>query len=103
MMNKFKFFSDNCDEEQSIERYRGASWIFGRLEHVNQYRYEIIEENHYGIHSFLNQFPEGFIACVISIVGPNGRLHDVDSEYEDGWGFDITSDYINIRWIRFRE
>ena len=104
MIKDFKFLQDNNDEDElSIEPYDGASWMWGRLEHLNQYQYDILEENHYGIHSFLNQFHRGFVACVLTIVGPNGRLHDADSEYEDGWGFDITSDHINIRWVRFRE
>jgi hypothetical protein len=30
------------------------------------------------------------------------RLHDMFTGYPDGWGFDITSDRINVRWVRFR-
>jgi hypothetical protein len=103
-MKPFKFLSnDEEDNELLIEPYDGASWMWGRRENLDQYQYDIIEENYYGIRSFLNQFHRGFVAYVLTIVGPNGRLNDADSEYEDGWGFDITSDRINIRWVRFRE
>ena len=102
MVRDFKFFQDNEEEDDDIELYNGASWMFGRTENIDHYEYDVIEENHYGIHSFLNQFPPGFVVCVLSIVGPNGRYHDDDTEYEDGWGFSITSDHINIRWVRFR-
>jgi hypothetical protein len=102
-MKLFKFFSDDENDEITIEPYEGTSWMWGRREDLNQFQYDIVEENHYGIHSFLNQFPPTFVAYVLTIVGPNGRLHDIDSEYEDGWGFDITSGYINIKWVRFRQ
>jgi hypothetical protein len=102
-MKSFKFLSDDKDDEIIIQPYNGASWLFVKRENLDQQQYDVIEENYYGIHSFLNQFPSGFVACVLTIVGPNGRLHDADSVYVDGWGFSITSDYINIRWVRFRE
>ena len=102
-MKPFKFLSDDKDDEITIQPYNGASWVFVKRENLVQQQYDVIEENYYGIHSFLNQFPSGFVVCVLTIVGPNGRLHDVDSVYVDGWGFGITSDYINIRWVRFRE
>ena len=103
-MKEFKFFDENNDDtinEISDDEYNGASWIFGRRENLNQYQYEIVVEEHYGIHSFLNHFPPRFIVTVLSIVGPNGRSHNDDTDYEDGWGFDITSDIISIEWVRF--
>lgn len=103
-MKDFKFFSGNQDDESLLElsEYGEASWIYGKVEHLNQYRYDILVDNHYGIHSFLNHFPPGFVVCIISITGPNGRQHTIDTEYEDGWGFDILSDLITIEWVRFR-
>jgi len=108
-MKTFKFFGDNnsgdvptpIDELIDYEEYNGASWMYGRRENLNQYPHEIVVEDYRGIHSFLNNFPSGFIACILSITGPNGRFHDDDTEYEDGWGFDITSDLIRIEWVRF--
>jgi hypothetical protein len=97
-MKPFKFLQANDDVE--IEPYDGASWMFGRIENLNQYQYNILTENHYGIHSFLNQFPDWFIITVLSITGPNGFEHNADNE-GTGWGFDITSDLIRVEWVRF--
>lgn len=100
-MRDFKFFSDNDDDDESIYYgYDGASWIYGRLENLDQYRFEIVHENHYGIHSFLNNFPPAFIVTILSITGPNGLRHTIDNEGA-GWGFEITRDLITIEWIRF--
>lgn len=103
MMKEFKFFTEPVDDEDEIvdEGYDGASWIFGRRENLNQYQYEVVEEGHYGIHSFLNHFPPGFVVCILSITGPNGRIHNDDTDYPDGWGFDITRDRIIVEWVRF--
>lgn len=103
-MKSFKFLNENDDEpiDDVDDGYDGASWIFGRLENLDQYQYEVVEEGHYGIHSFLNNFPPGFIVCILSITGPNGRVHRDGVEYEDGWGYDITRDRIIIEWVRFR-
>jgi hypothetical protein len=101
-MRQFKFLSDDVEDELIIdEGYEGASWIFGRPENLTQYQYDIVRENHYGIHSFLNHFPPGFIVTILSITGPNNRIHTDLTEYEDGWGFDITTDLITIEWVRF--
>jgi hypothetical protein len=86
--------------DELVERYDGASWMYGRIENLYQYNYEIIEENHYGIHSFLNQFESWFVITIISITGPDGFVHNSDNE-GTGWGFDITSDLITIEWVRF--
>lgn len=101
-MKSFRFLDDNDDDDLIEEGYNGASWIFARREYVDPYRYDIVHSDHYGIHSFLDNFPFGFIVSILSITGPNGRIHCDDSEYEDGWGFDITSDLIRIEWVRFR-
>lgn len=98
-MRDFKFFEDN--DEENIELYNGASWMFGRIENLDQYQYDIIADNHYGIRSFLNQFPSGFIVTVLSITGPDGLEHNADNE-GTGWGFEITSDLIRVEWVRFR-
>jgi hypothetical protein len=93
-MREFKFFDENP------KSYDGASWIYGRLENLEEVRYNIITENHYGIHSFLNNFPSWFIIPILSITGPNGIVHNSENE-GIGWGFDITSDLITIEWIRY--
>ena len=103
MMREFKFFNGSEEDDLIEVGYDGASWIFGRVENLTQYRYDILVDNHYGIHSFLNNFPSGFVVTVLSITGPNGRVHNDDTEYEDGWGFDITSELITIEWVRYRD
>jgi hypothetical protein len=105
-MKPFKFFSENEDEEPSlvdieIDGWDGASWMYGRVENLDQYQYDILIDNHYGIRSFLNEFPPGFIVTILSITGPDGRIHDIDN-CNNGWGFDILSDLIRIEWVRFR-
>jgi hypothetical protein len=97
IMKPFKFFSDN--EENPDDDYNGASWLFIRPENINQY--DIITVTHNGIRQFLDCFPPLYILRLISITGPNGRVHNIDTYYDDGWGFDITSDLITIRWVSF--
>lgn len=101
MIKDFKFLTDNDDDEDSFEPYDGATWIFGRMENLNQYQYDVVVENYYGIRSFLNQFPVHYIVTVISITGPNGLVHNADNDGV-GWGFDILGDLITVEWIRFR-
>jgi hypothetical protein len=98
MVSEFKFLTDN---KPAIEQ-DSAGWVFGRRGNLIQYQYDIVVENHYGIHSFLRQFPSWYIVPVLSIIGPNGRIHNADTDYDDGWGFDITSDLISVEWVRFR-
>jgi len=109
-MIHFKFFGDNnvgddvptpIDELIDYEVYNGASWHYGGRENLGQYQCEIVVEEHNGIHSFLSHFPPGFVVTILSITGPDGRFHDSDTDYEDGWGFDITSDLMSIEWVRY--
>jgi hypothetical protein len=103
-MLNFKFLNDNNQEPLEYilhEDYDGASWLFGTPENLYGHQYEVHFDNHYGIHSFLNNFPPGFIVTVLSIIGPNGRIHNYSTQYDDGWGFDITSDLITVEWVRF--
>ena len=102
-MKPFQFLNnDEYGDELTFTRYEGASWMYGWIENLDQYQHEIVIEHHYGIHSFLNHFPVGFIVVILTITGPNGRIHNIDSEYSDGWGFDILSDLLIIEWVRFR-
>lgn len=90
-MRDFKFFQNNQDG------WECASWMWGSLT-INPF--EIVVEEHYGIRSFLSQFPSHEIINVHSIVGPNGVVHNRQNE-GIGWGFDISRDLIKITWIRF--
>jgi hypothetical protein len=93
-MREFKFFQDNEEEDDELV---GASWMWGSLT-INPF--EIVVEEHYGIRSFLSQFPSHQIISVHSIVGPNGVVHN-GQNVGIGWGFDITRDLIKITWLRF--
>jgi hypothetical protein len=93
-MRDFKFFEENEEE------WNGASWIWRRIPLVA--RYQIVIEEHYGIRSFLSQFPSYEIISVNSITGPDGVVHNRLND-GDGWGFDITRDLIKITWIRYLE
>ena len=97
MMKNFKFLQEHDDDVLENE---GVSWIYGRIENLTQYNYELVTDLHYGIHSFLNQFPNHFIVTVISITGPNGVEHNIDND-GIGWGFDILNDLITIKWALF--
>lgn len=99
-MRPFRFFQGSYEEEVIALDNDMASWMYGRMENLDQYDYNILVENHYGIHSFLNQFPGWFVVTIISITGPNGIIHNAENE-GIGWGFDITSDLIRIEWVRY--
>jgi hypothetical protein len=106
MVRSFKFFSGN--EEDELEEHLietldddSASWSWTSLLPLTNYTYDIVETQSDGIHEFLYRFPNRFIVPVLSITGPNGRFHDANTQYEDGWGFDITSDLLTIRFLRF--
>ena len=99
-MKDFKFFGDNDEDE--IESFHGASWMFVNVDNLIQYSYDIVVDHHQGIHSFLSQFPEYHIVSIISITGPDGLEHNITNE-GIGWGFDITRDVITVRYVRFRE
>jgi hypothetical protein len=109
MVKPFKFFVGNEeDEDYSIEALDietldddSASWTWTSMLPLDGHVYDIIETRSEGIHEFLSRFPNRFCVPVLSIVGPNGRFHDANTNYDDGWGFDITSSVLVIRFLRF--
>jgi len=78
-----------------------ASWIWLPLHPEDNFQYEIITVTTNGIREFLYMFPETFCVPIRTIVGPNGRINSAESEYEDGWGFDIQIDPITIQYYVF--
>jgi len=99
-MVPFKFLDENVNDILEGS-YNGASWVFVRVENMVQYNYEIFNDNHYGIGSFLRNFPNNYIVCVISITGRDGIIHNAENQGM-GWGFDIRTELINVIWCRFR-
>ena len=105
MVNRdFKFLSDN-NETRNIDD-DSPSWMWV-TEYFNYDRdYDVIVSNHNGIHDFLSMFPRRSIQFVRKISGwcrsdNDIRAHEANTDYPDGWGFDITRDLITIEWIRF--
>ncbi len=101
-MKDFKLLSGLDGEPIEIDDYNGPSWIFCREEYIDPHVYYVVVEYHNGIRSFLSQFPNHHVVSILSITGPNGRFHNDETNYDDGWGFDITSDLIRVEWLRFR-
>jgi hypothetical protein len=95
-MREFKFFQDNEEDDDELVC---ASWMWGSLT-INPF--EIVVEEHYGIRSFLSQFPSHQIISIHKIVGPDGVIHNRENN-DSGWGFDILNDLIKITWIRYLE
>jgi hypothetical protein len=94
-MREFKFFQDNEEEDDESV---GASWMWRRI--PLRTPCEVVTEEHYGIRSFLSQFPSHEIINVHAIVGPDGFIHNRENN-GIGWGFDILNDLIKVTWIRF--
>ncbi len=104
MISGFKFFTGNEDDDEFLIEPlddESPSWTWTSLLPLEDYTYDVVETRSYGIHNFLSRFPNRFIVSVLSITGPNGRVHDANTQYDDGWGFDITSDLLTIKFLRF--
>lgn len=97
-MRPFKFLRKEIEDEDDEFNY--ASWTFVNPANIEEHNYSLVQNNCYGIRSFLHLFPAGHIVGVVSITGPNGVVHSIDNE-GIGWGFDITSELIEVVWARF--
>lgn len=105
-MKDFKFLSDNEDYIEPLGD-NSPSWmwvsLWSELESSEQ-SLEVMITHHEGIRDFLRMFPDRAIIPVLKITGYNGveeRVHTGVEQYNDGWGFDITSDLLTIEWIRY--
>jgi len=108
VVRSFKFMSDNDYDDSDDVLYihedfleGSASWTWYPLHPEDNFRFEIITVTTNGIREFLYMFPETFCVPVRTIVGPNGRINFSESEYENGWGFDIQTDPITIEYYIF--
>jgi hypothetical protein len=104
MLKSFKFLSDNEEEvyEDFLRDPEGPSWMWvNDWQNATDLPHEVKVTHHAGIDEFLSMFPDYFITPVISITGPNNRVHTGNEQYPDGWGFDILEDIITVQWINF--
>jgi hypothetical protein len=107
MINRFKFFSDN-DEEEIPEGYINlegediASWMWYHLQQSDYQNYEFITVHTNGIIEFLSSFHPQMIIPVYSIIGPNNTVHMGREDDPVGWGFNIQSDPLSITYLRYR-
>lgn len=104
MISKFKFLTDNDEEEIDLPIYDiepgFASWMWANREHIDQH-WEANEMIATGIRSFLSNFPEQMIVPVLSITGDNITM-TIENEH-DGWPFNILGGtelrIVYLRWI----
>lgn len=88
-------------QEDFLDLEGSASWVWSPLSPADNFQFEIITATTNGIREFLYMFPETFCVPIRTIVGPNGRRNYDESEYEDGWGFNIQTDPITIEYYVF--
>jgi hypothetical protein len=96
-MKKFKFLNN---DDESIEEWDGATWMWYMEAPPARAMFHIVEIETNGIREFLGMFPNHMIVLVDRIVGPNGIIHD-GTNTGIGWGFDITSDPITVKYLEF--
>lgn len=105
-MKSFKFLSENDEDEMSYLDDDSPSWIYETQHIIPNVPYEVISSDCRGILEFLSMFPNRSIQVVRRISGlcvADGtiRVHDGNTDYPDGWGFDIREDLILIEWLKF--
>lgn len=107
-MRDFKFLTDNDGglEIQPLDDNTPSwMWVYDWPESTG-YTHEVMVTHHEGIRDFLSMFPDLAIISVLKITGYIGqeeRVHTGIENYDDGWGFDITSDLLTIQWLRFND
>lgn len=104
MIGKFKFLTDNDEEELDVPIYdvepNFASWMWASRDHIDQH-WEIDEMVVTSIRTFLMNFPEQMIVPILSITGDNITM-TIENEH-DGWPFNILGGtelrIVYLRWI----
>lgn len=108
-MKEFRFLSDSDDDYEDIPEefvhdigQDCASWMWDVEAGIQVgTNYDLVISQTNGIRDFLGEFNPNMIVIVNSITGPNGRVHTGLTLYQDGWGFDVTSDPLIIVYLRF--
>lgn len=106
-MRDFKFLSDNDEDDFIPLEDNRPSWMWvSSWSESTGHTHDVMVTHHEGIRDFTDMFPDYAIVPVLKITGYRNqqeRVHTGIEEYEDGWGFDITSDLLTIEWIRFND
>jgi hypothetical protein len=106
MINKFKFLTDNDENEIDIPVYdiesNFASWMWVRQDTAERDPHWVLDEMiTTSIRTFLSNFPEQMIIPVISITGDNITM-TIQNEH-DGWPFNILGGtnlhIVYLRWV----
>ncbi len=106
MISRFKFLSDNDEEDITTPVYdvepNYASWMWARIENVNRDpNWQLDHMGVLSIRTFLSMFPEQMIVPILSITG-NDITMTIDNE-NDEWPFSLNGEtplYITfLRWI----
>ena len=106
-MRNFKFLSDNDNDDILPLDDNSPSWMWvAHWPESTGHTHEVMVTHHEGIRDFLGMFPDYAIIPVLKITGHIGqeeRVHTGIEQYNDGWGFDITSDLLTIQWLRLND
>jgi hypothetical protein len=106
MIGKFKFLTDNDEEEIDMPVYdiepNIASWMWVNLETADRDPHWVLDEMvTTSIRTFLIYFPEQMIVPVVSITGDNITMTK-DNEH-DPWAFNILGGtplrIVYLRWV----
>lgn len=106
MISRFKFLTDNDDEDLSVPVYdvepNYASWMWARQDINDRDPNWVVDYMEtMSIRTFLSMFPEQMIVPILSIRGNNITITIEDEQ--DPWPFGIMGDtplYIQyLRWV----
>jgi hypothetical protein len=105
MISKFKFLTDNEEEDLTVPVYdiepNYASWMWARQENVNRDPNWLVDHmSVLNIRTFLSMFPEQMIIPILSITG-NEITMTID-DVNDEWPFSLNGETpLHITFLRW--
>lgn len=97
-MEKFDFFYGIKSRSTELN-----GWIWVDIQNLEPDTFTTNTNYHFGIHSFLETFPNFYTVKIASITGgPNFLEHTIHTQ-NTGWGFDILTDLIEITWVSYND
>lgn len=105
MISRFKFLSDNDEEDISVPVYdidsNYASWMWARQDINDRDPNWVVDHiETMSIRTFLSMFPEQMIVPILSIRGNNITITIEDEQ--DPWPFGIMGDtHLHIQYLRW--